>query len=210
MSMPEDASVLETSPKRSWLRRLYHWTLSWADHPQARWALFFIALIEASVFPIPPDVLLLALALGRPEWGLRFAMLATLGSTLGAALGYAIGALLLFSVGIPVLEFFGVMSQFSHVQELFHQYGLALVWVAGFSPIPFKVVTIAAGAFGLAFWPFVLAALLSRGARFYLEGALMRWGGARLRAWIERYFEWMTLLVAVVVVLGFASIWWFR
>lgn len=191
----------------SWPRRLYHWTLAWADHPQARWALFFIALIEASVFPIPPDVLLLALALGRPDLSLRFAGIATVGSTVGAVVGYGIGMLLLASVGIPVLTFFGAMPQFDHVESLFHSYGVLLVLIAGFSPIPFKVITIAAGAFGLSFWAFLLAALCSRGARFYLEGMLMRWGGERLRLWVERYFEWLTLSVVVLIVAGFAVLW---
>lgn len=194
----------------SWLRRAYHWTLAWADHPQARWALFFIALIEASVFPIPPDVLLLALALGRPDLSLRFAAVATAGSTIGAAVGYAIGMLLLVSVGIPVLTFFGAMPQFEHVQTLFQDYGVVLVLIAGFSPIPFKVITIAAGAFGLSFWMFLLAALCSRGARFYLEGIIMRWGGARLRGWVERYFEWITLSVVILIVAGFGILWLLR
>ncbi|MDQ6976201.1 MAG: YqaA family protein [Mariprofundaceae bacterium] len=212
--MTQNSNILATEKhtqrKDSCLRRVYHWTLAWANHPQARWALFFIALIEASVFPIPPDVLLLALALGRPDLSLRFAGLATAGSTIGAAIGYGIGMLLLASVGIPILTFFGAMPQFDHVQALFQDYGVALVLIAGFSPIPFKVITIAAGAFGLSFWMFLLAALCSRGARFYLEGAVMRWGGERLRTWVERYFEWLTLLVVVLVVAGFAVLWLFR
>lgn len=189
------------------LRRLYHWTLAWANHPQAQLALLLIAMVEASVFPIPPDVLLLALALGRPDLSLRFAAVATAGSTLGAAIGYAIGWFLLGSIGIPVLECFGAMEQFAHVQQLFQAYGVALVLIVGFSPIPFKVITIAAGAFGLSFWSFMAAALLSRGARFYLEGALMRWGGERLRNWIEAYFEWMTVLVVLLVLAGFGGVW---
>jgi len=204
----EVAAVSITKP--SPLRRLYHWTLAWADHAQARWALFFIAMIEASIFPIPPDVLLLALALGRPDLSLRFAWLATAGSTIGAAVGYAIGFLMLASVGMPILEFFGALSQFDHVQQLFQEYGIALVLIAGFSPIPFKVITIAAGAFGLPFWAFLLAAFCSRGARFYLEGIVMRWGGERLRQWVEQYFEWMTLAVVLLVVGGFLLLWLLR
>ena len=91
----------EQVKKLSWLRRLYHWTLSWVDHPSAKYALFFIALIESSIFPIPPDILLIALALGKPQSALRFAAIATAGSTLGAAVGYGIGFLLLASVGQP-------------------------------------------------------------------------------------------------------------
>ncbi len=185
------------------LRRFYHWTLAWADHPQAQWALFFIALIEASVFPIPPDVLLLALALGRPELSFRLAALSTAGSTVGACLGYLIGMFMFASIAQPMLEFYHAMDKFNHVQTLFLDYGVWIVLIAGFSPIPFKVITIAAGAFEQAFLPFILAAIASRGARFYLEAALMYWGGARLRAWVERYFEYLTVAVVLVMLAGF-------
>ena len=191
----------------SWLRRAYHWTLAWAEHPQAQWALFFIAMIEASVFPIPPDILLLALALGRPDLSLRFAAICTAGSTVGASLGYMIGMLLFVSVAEPVLQFYGAMEQFHHVEAWFSQWGLGLVLIAGFTPIPFKIITIAAGALGLPFVGFIFAALLSRGARFFLEGSLLRWGGERLRIWVEDYFEWITLVVGLLVVVGFVSLW---
>jgi len=194
-------------PRRSLLRRCYDWTLSWADHPQAQLALFLIAVIEASVFPIPPDVLLIALALGRPDMGLKLAGLATGGSLLGAALGYGIGMMLFTSVAEPLLTFYGAMAEFNHVQSLFAEYGLWFVLIAGFSPIPFKVVTIAAGTFGLSFAGFMAAALLSRGARFYLEGGLLRWGGERLRGFVERHFELMTVLVVLLVASGFLALW---
>lgn len=196
-----------TAVKASWLRRAYHWTLAWAEHPQAKWALFFIALIEASVFPIPPDILLLALALGRPDLSLRFAAICTAGSTIGAVFGYLIGMLLFASIAEPVLQFYGAMEQFHRVEGLFLEWGLLLVLVAGFSPIPFKVITIAAGAFGLPFIGFIITALLSRGARFFLEGGLLRWGGDSLRDWVEKYFEWATLAIVLLVVLGFLGLW---
>ena len=198
---------VEKKKSESWLRAAYHWTLGWANHPQARWALFLIAFIESSVFPIPPDVLLLALALGRPDLALRFASICTAGSTLGAALGYLIGMLLFTSIAEPLLQAYGMMAQFHHVESLFAAWGLWLVLIAGFSPIPFKVITIAAGTFGLPFVGFILAALLSRGARFFLEGSLLRWGGDRLRAWVEKYFEWATLAIAALVTLGFLGLW---
>jgi len=193
--------------KPRWLRRCYDWTLAWADHPQAQAALFFVAVIEASIFPIPPDILLLALALGRPELGLRLAAISTAGSLLGACIGYLIGMLLFASVAQPLLEFYGAMQQFEHVQQLFTEYGLWVVLIAGFSPITFNVVTIAAGAFGLPFVGFSLAALVSRGARFFIEGALLQWGGARLRKLVEQHFEMLTLAVVVLVASGFALLW---
>ncbi len=193
--------------KPVWLRRCYHWTLSWADHPQAQIALFFIAVIEASIFPIPPDILLVALALGRPELGMRLALLATTGSAMGACIGYAIGMLLFVSVARPLLEMYGAMGQFNHVQALFGEYGLWVVLIAGFSPVPFKVVTIAAGAFGLPFPGFIAATFISRGARFFIEGGLLQWGGERLRALVERHFEIMTVAIAVLVIAGFVMLW---
>ena len=197
-------------PKRSWLRRSYDWTLSWAVHPHARWALFAIAVIEASIFPIPPDVLLIALALGRPDLALRFAAICTAGSTIGAAIGYGIGMFMFTAIAMPVLEFYHAVEKFEYVQSLFVEWGLWLVLIAGFSPIPFKIITIAAGAFGLPFIGFIAACIASRAARFYLEGALLRWGGERLRLFVEKYFEWLTVAVAVLVIAGFTLLWLWR
>jgi len=195
------------APGRSWLRRVYDWTLSLAAHPQAQWALFFIAVIEASVFPIPPDVLLIALALGRPALSLRFAAVATAGSVAGAALGFCLGMFLFTGVAEPLLRFYGAMEQFSHVQALFLEYGIGVVLVAGFSPIPFKVITIAAGTFHMPFAAFLAACLAARAARFYLEGALLRWGGMRLRALVERHFELVTVAATLLVIAGFVGLW---
>lgn len=205
--MSMDVDLVAVTKKPSWLRRLYHWTLSWVDHPSARYALFFIALIESSVFPIPPDILLIALALGKPQWALRFAAITTAGSTVGAALGYAIGLFLFVSLGQPIIEFYGLISQYQRAETSFANYGVAIVLIAGFSPIPFKVITIAAGAFGLDFVLFMLTALASRGARFFLEGALLRWGGSRVRDFVEKHFELMTMSATLLVVAGFAAIW---
>jgi len=193
--------------KLSWLKRLYHWTLSWAEHPAALYALFFIALIESSVFPIPPDILLMALSLGKPASALRFAAIATLGSTVGAMLGYGIGLFLFSSVGQVIVDFYGLSSQFAQAETWFADYGVAIVLIAGFSPIPFKVITIASGAFGLDFVFFILAALVSRGARFYLEAGLLKWGGDKVRDYVENHFELLTMFATVLVVAGFGAIW---
>jgi len=166
--------------------------------------------MEASFFPIPPDILLIALALGCPKQSLHFALLATVGSVVGAAFGYAIGMFLFDSVAQPLLAFYHIEAQFGYVQQRFVEYGLGLVLVAGFTPIPFKLITISAGAFGLSFIPFLLVALLSRGARFFLEGALFRWGGDRIRALVEQYFEWLTVAVGVLVVVGFGALWFVK
>ncbi len=197
----------DVEKQESWLRRCYHWTLSWADRPHAQTALFLIAMIESSFFPIPPDILLIALALGRPENSFRYAAVSTAGSTIGAALGYLIGMMLFVAIAMPVIEFYDVMAQFDLAQHWFSEYGVAVILIAGFSPIPFKVFTIAAGAFGLPFLWFMLAALISRGARFYLEAALLHWGGPELRQLVERHFEWITIAVTILVLAGFAGLW---
>jgi len=203
-----DNQMLEENIKKpNVLRRLYRWTLSWADHPSAKYALFCIALIESSFFPIPPDILLIALALGKPQWALRFAAICTAGSTVGAVLGYAIGMFLFATMGQTIVDFYGLASQYSQAEAWFALYGVAIVLVAGFSPIPFKVITIAAGAFGLDFILFILAALVSRGARFFIEAALLRWGGDKLRNFVEKHFELMTVLVTLLVVAGFVVVW---
>ncbi|MDX8390874.1 MAG: VTT domain-containing protein [Mariprofundaceae bacterium] len=189
------------------LHRCYQWTLSWAEHPQARLGLFLIAVIEASVFPIPPDILLIALALGKPQQSLHFATIATIGSTIGAIIGFLIGMFLYTAVALPIIEFYGAGARFAEVQSYFVAYGVAFVLVAGFSPIPFKLVTIAAGAFALPFMEFVIAALIARAARFYLEAIVLQWGGERLRAVIEQYFGWLTTLVVLLVIAGFMVLW---
>lgn len=198
---------MQEQNRRSLLRRLYDWTLAWAEHPQATVALFAIAVIEASVFPVPPDVLLLLMALSRPESSFRLAAITTAGSTLGAALGYAIGMFLFVALAQPVLEFYHAMDAFNQVQLKFNEWGVLYVAIAAFSPIPFKIITIAAGAFDLAFIPFILTALLARAARFYMEAAMMRWGGERLRNLVEQHFQLLTAVVAIAVVGGFLLLW---
>lgn len=189
------------------LRRLYDWTLAWAEHPRAGLALFAIAVIEASVFPIPPDVLLLLMSISRPDHAFRYAAITTAGSSIGAVIGYAIGMFLFVAIAQPVLEFYHAVDTFNQVQEKFNQWGVWFVVIAGFSPIPFKIVTIAAGAFNLAFLPFIIAAILARAARFYLEAAIMHWGGEPLRNFVEKHFQLLTAVVAFAVIGGFALLW---
>ncbi len=199
--------VVKQPRRSSLLRRCYDWTMAWAGHPNAQLALFFIAIIEASVFPVPPDVLLLALALGRPDLSLRFAFIATAGSTIGAVLGFGIGMFLFSGLAEPMLEFYGVMAEFDRVQALFTEYGLWLVLIAGFSPIPFKVITITAGFLAMPIWGFIGACILSRGLRFGLEGAVMRWGGEKLRGFVEKHLDILSVMVVILVGAGFIGLW---
>jgi membrane protein YqaA with SNARE-associated domain len=182
------------------LRRMYEWVLSWAHHHHAPVALFVLAFAESSVFPIPPDVLLIALALGAPTRALRFALITTAGSVLGGMAGYAIGYGLMASVGQWILDLYKFHEQFARIRELYLQYDVWAVGIAGFTPIPYKVFTIAAGAFEMDPWRFALASLASRGARFFLVAGLIYYFGAPIRTFIERYFNTLTVVFTVLLV----------
>jgi len=190
------------------LHRLYRWILGWADHPQATWALFALAFAESSFFPIPPDVLLIALCLGRPRRSLWYAGVTTVGSVAGGIAGYAIGSFLFESVGRPVLEFYDLMERYAEVQALYRRYDVWAVGIAGFTPIPFKAFTVTAGAFHLSLPGFVVAATVGRGLRFGLVAwALRRWGEPA-RAFLDRHLGVLTIAFAVLLVGGFLLIRW--
>lgn len=182
------------------LRRLYDWVLSWSHRPHAQVALFILAFAESSVFPIPPDVLLIALAIAAPTHAFRFALITTLGSVLGGLAGYGIGYGLMASVGRWVIDLYNFHDQFARIRELYLQYDIWAVGIAGFTPIPYKVFTIAAGAFEMDPWRFTLASLISRGARFYLVAWLLYHYGAPIRVFIDRYFNLLTVLFTVLLV----------
>lgn len=182
------------------LRRLYDWVLSLARHPHAPTALFLVAFAEASFFPVPPDVLLIALAIGLPARAFRFAAITSLGSLCGGLAGYAIGYGLMASVGQSILDFYHLNAQFARIRELYLRYDVWAVGVAGFTPIPYKVFTIAAGAFDMDPWRFALASLVSRGARFFLVGWLIHHYGAPIKGFIDRYFNILTVVFTVLLV----------
>jgi membrane protein YqaA with SNARE-associated domain len=187
------------------LRRLYHWVLGWADRPAGAWALFAFAFAESSFFPIPPDLLLIALALGRPPLSFRFAAVCTLGSVLGGIAGYGIGALL-SPLAHTMLGWFTTPDVVDSVREQFQRNTFVAISIAGFTPIPYKVFTLAAGIFDVPFGTFVLASAVSRGARFFLVAAFVRAFGERAKAFLERRFELLTVVVAVLFVGGFLAI----
>jgi membrane protein YqaA with SNARE-associated domain len=182
------------------LRCLYEWVLLWAHHRHARPALFLLAFAESSVFPIPPDVLLIALALGIPTRAFQFALITTVGSVLGGLAGYGIGYGLMASVGQWIIEVYHFQEQFQRIRELYLVYDVWAVGIAGFTPIPYKVFTIAAGAFEMDVGRFTLASLVSRGARFYLVAGLIHHYGSPMKDFIDRYFNALTILFVVLLV----------
>lgn len=184
------------------VRRLYDWVLSWAETPYGVPALGLLAFAEASFFPVPPDVLLIALCLAIPTKAYRFALVAAIGSVTGGMLGYLLG----WGVWDVLSQFFylyipGFTAEgFAQVKTLFAQYDFWTVFAAGFTPIPYKIFTIAAGAFQINFPVFVVASLISRGLRFFLVAALFYYLGRPARILIEKYFNLLTILFLVLLI----------
>lgn len=183
----------------AWIHALYAWTISWAGTPHATIALAAIAFAESSFFPVPPDMLLIALGLGQPEWAFWYATVCTAGSALGGAAGYGLG----YWGGRPLVTRLFGQEVVERVHDYFQRYEAWAVIIAGFTPIPYKVFTIGAGLFYVNLRTFLVASVLSRGARFFLVAALLYTFGAPIRAFIERHFEWLTVLLVVGVVGGF-------
>lgn len=190
------------------LRRLYEWVLHWAETPYGTWALVILAFSESSFFPIPPDVLLIALAVSIPAKSFRYAAICSLSSVLGGILGYLLGYKLMEVAGRPILEFYGVIDKYEYIKVLYHQYDVWAVGIAGFTPIPYKVFTIAAGACEINFPIFILISLLSRSARFFLVGGLIYVFGPSIRSFIERYLNIITIIFIIFLVLGFIAVKW--
>jgi membrane protein YqaA with SNARE-associated domain len=185
------------------LRRLYLRTLALAASPRAPWWLAAIAFAEASCFPIPPDALLIPMALARPDRAWRLALVCTLGSVAGGALGYFIGYAVFDQLARPLIELYGYGPRFAAFQALYAQYGLWIIVIKGLTPIPYKIVTIASGAAHFDFAVFMAASLVTRGARFFLVAALLRFFGTPVRDFIERRLTLVTSLLAAGVVGGF-------
>lgn len=188
------------------MRRLYDWVLGWADSPWGGWALFVIAFVESSFFPIPPDVLLLALAVGRPAKSFVFAAIASAGSVLGGCLGYLIGWQFMAGIGEKIVQFYGAQDQMARLGTLYQTYDAWAVGIAGFTPIPYKVFTITAGMFAISFPVFIVASILSRSARFFILSALIWKFGPEIRTFIDRYFDRLAIAFTVLLVGGFLLI----
>lgn len=190
------------------VRRLYDWVLHWADTPYGLHALAVLAFVESSVFPIPPDPLLIALCLGAVGRSLRFAAVATTASVFGGILGYGIGAIGWISVSGFFFDYVpGVTPEaFAGVQEFYDRWDFWAVFLAGLTLIPYKLITITAGVFSIDFPVFLLASVLSRGLRFFLLAGLIYRYGEAIRTFIDRYFNLLTWVFGVLLVLGFVLI----
>ena len=185
------------------LKKLYHWVLHWSETPYGSWALFLLAFSESSFFPIPPDVLLIALAVGKPEKSFKFAAVCALGSVLGGVLGYVIGWQFMTTIGEKIVEFYGLADKVDYIEALYNRYDAWAVGIAGFTPIPYKVFTIAAGAFNISFPVFIAASAVSRSARFFLVGGLIYYFGPGIQTFIEKYFNLLVVVFTVLLVGSF-------
>ena len=215
MGVIENTVEIKKTRKNNIVRRLYDWVLGWADTPYGGLALFLLAFAEASFFPIPPDPLLIALVLGMQAKAFRFALNATAASVLGACFGYFIGHVLWWAdagqfSGLANWFFANVPSfspeTFYAVQGLYEQWNFWVIFTAGFTPIPYKVFTIAAGAFDVSIAMMIFASIISRGARFFLVAWMIWKWGAPIKSFIDQYFNWLALAFTVLLIGGFVVI----
>lgn len=183
---------------------LYERAMQWARHRHAPWYLGGMSFAESSFFPIPPDVMLAPMALARPEKAWLYAWITTLASVAGGVFGYFIG-LLAFDAIEPWLQTSRYWGAYQTATQWFDEWGVVAVFIAGFSPIPYKVFTIAAGALSMALLPFTLASVIGRGGRFFLVASLMRWGGARMEAQIRQHIDRLGWATVALVALGAAA-----
>jgi membrane protein YqaA with SNARE-associated domain len=187
-------------------KRAYDWMLRIARHEKAGPALFGISFLESSVFPIPPDVMLIPMILARPDRAWLYAAICTAGSVLGGMAGYANGYYLYETLGQWVISTYGLAQQFEAYRAAYNEWGLWIILIKGATPIPYKIVTIASGAAAFNFWVFLAASLVTRGVRFFLVAALLFWFGAPIRDFIERRLTLVTTGFVVLVVGGFVAV----
>ncbi|MCF6253530.1 MAG: DedA family protein [Thiomicrorhabdus sp.] len=182
---------------------LYELTLRWSKHPNAPKYLSAMSFAESSFFPIPPDVMLMPMSLATPQKAFYFAWLTTLFSVLGGVLGYAIGYWAM-DLLMPIIESMGYAEKIQRGEHFFAEYGVWIILMAGFSPIPYKLFTITAGASSMALLPFIIASIIGRGARFFLVAGIMKWGGAKMEEGIRKWVDWLgwafVLLVTAFIV----------
>ncbi|MDG1073785.1 MAG: DedA family protein [Methylophilaceae bacterium] len=183
---------------------LYERVMRWSKNPNAPWYLGLLSFAESAFFPVPPDVMLAPMCLANPEKAWRFAFLTTVSSLIGGLLGYAIGATA-FELITPYLQSNAhYWDAFLNAEAWFSQWGVWAIFLAGFSPIPYKIFTIAAGALVMPILPFTLASLIGRGLRFFMVAGLMKWGGASMEANLKKYVDrigWATIALIIIAIL---------
>jgi len=188
------------------MRALYDWTIGWSRTRQAPWALFGIAFAESSFFPVPPDVLLIPMALASPRRWWLTALVCTAGSVLGAVLGYYIGLAFYETVGVRIVDFYDLQAAMEAVGQRYSENAFAAVFTAAFTPIPFKVFTIAGGVFQIPLGMLLAGSVVGRAGRFFLVAGLLRLFGEPVQRFIEKYFDLLSLLFVALLIAGFAAV----
>lgn len=188
------------------LKNLYDWTMRLADHPRALWALAFVSFIESSVFPIPPDIMMIPMILAAPHRAWLIALVAMVSSVAGGILGYAIGSFAFEQIGQPILESLGKGGAMDEFNTRFNDFGFWAVLGAGITPFPYKVITIMSGWTGMPIATFVATSILARGLRFFIVAGLLWKFGAPIRTFIEKRLGLMFTLFVVVLFGGFMAV----
>lgn len=188
-------------------QRIYDKMLSWARHPKAVKFLAVVSFAESSFFPIPPDVMLAPMSLAKPKKAYKYALITTISSVLGGILGYFIGYMLYEPVVVPIFEYLNMMDKLPVIENLFETYGGLAILIAGsITPVPYKLVTITTGAFGVNFTLFVLLSILARGVRFFLVSSAMYMGGERMEGWIRSNINVISISALSVLAIGYFSL----
>ncbi|TYK65919.1 YqaA family protein [Colwellia echini] len=182
---------------------LYQWTLHWAEHKFAPRYLAVLTFVESIFFPIPPDVLLAPMVLAKPHKAWYFASLTTIASILGGAVGYCLGYLMFEPWIQPLITQFGYQARFDVAIKWFHEWGVWVVFIAGFSPIPYKLFTVSAGFLHMAFIPFFIASAIGRGMRFFLVAGLIKWGGSAMEQKLRQWVDLIGWIVVAAIVVGY-------
>ncbi|HRI75642.1 MAG: DedA family protein [Alphaproteobacteria bacterium] len=189
-----------------YIRKLYDWTLRIAAHRHAQPGLFGIAFVESSVFPLPPDLVLIPMCIAERRKAFWFATICTAGSVLGGICAYAIGYFLYDTVGVKIIDFYNLQEQFVKFRDMYNAHGAWIVLAGGFTPIPYKLITIASGVTQMDFVQFALFSIIGRASRFYLVAALLWKFGAPIKDFIEKYLGILTIIFFVVLIGGFVAI----
>ncbi len=208
MAAPSHAASPTPPKKPNIVRRLYNWVLSWAETPYGTPALFVISFIESSFFPIPPDVLQIALSVARPKRAFFYAAVSVVASVLGGIFGWWIGLTLWDSVSSFFFEYVPGFTpdNYALVEAKYNEHAFLAIFTAAFTPIPYKVFTIASGVFDVALSTVIFASILGRGGRFFLVASAIFFFGPTVKTWLEKYFELATLVLLVVGALGFVAV----
>jgi membrane protein YqaA with SNARE-associated domain len=188
------------------IKKLYDWVLHWAETPYGIPALFLLAFAESSFFPVPPDVLLIALAISVPRKSLKYAAICSVGSVLGGIVGYGIGMFGYEAIGKPIVDFYHGQPVMDKVKLWYDQYGFIGILIAAITPIPYKVFTIASGVFTFDFWMFVFASIVGRSARFFVVAGLIWKFGPTIKSFIDKYFNLLCWVFMILLIGGFILI----